>query len=201
MEELKKLLTAQGAAFEDFKKANDDRIKAIEAKGYAPAEVEAKVGKINDDLSELGKQIADIAKKSNRPAPAAGEISAEEAEYKTAFREAFLRKGNDEGLKELERKAFQSGSDVDGGYLIDSEMEASIDRIAGTVSAMRGLADVRTYNAGVEQVTGNVAKAIGDTGADGPQAMGKVIAALKPQLAGRADMGAVSGMVKAALSK
>ena len=39
-----------------------------------------------------------------------------------------------------------------------------------------------------------------DTGAVGPQAMGKVIAALKPQMAGRADMGKVSGLVKAALS-
>ena len=46
-----------------------------------------------------------------------------------------------------------------------------------------------------------VAQAVADTGADGPQAMGKVIAVLKPLLAGRADMGAVSGLVKAALSK
>lgn len=46
-----------------------------------------------------------------------------------------------------------------------------------------------------------VAQAVADTGADGPQAMGKVIAALKPLLAGRADMGAVSALVKAALAK
>ncbi|GAB2993666.1 hypothetical protein GCM10010960_08480 [Arenimonas maotaiensis] len=46
-----------------------------------------------------------------------------------------------------------------------------------------------------------VAKVVADTGADGPQAMGKVIAALKPLLAGRADMGAVSALVKAALAK
>ena len=45
-----------------------------------------------------------------------------------------------------------------------------------------------------------VAQAILDTGAEGPQAMGKVIAALKPQLAGRADMGVVSGLVKNALA-
>jgi uncharacterized protein YqeY len=31
--------------------------------------------------------------------------------------------------------------------------------------------------------------------------MGKVIGALKPQLAGKADMGAVSGLVKAALAQ
>ncbi len=74
------------------------------------------------------------------------------------------------------------------------------------------LADIEKFESGIIQaylpqplsqaeVEALVAKAIADTGAEGPQAMGKVIAALKPQLAGRADMGAVSGMVKAALSK
>ena len=51
-----------------------------------------------------------------------------------------------------------------------------------------------------EEVQAFVAQAIIDTGATGPQEMGKVIAALKPQLAGRADMGMVSGLVKNALT-
>lgn len=137
------LVKKQGAAFEEFKRSNDELIKA-KAEGKAVSDLEAKVGKINDDLSELGKQITDIAKKSNRPDPGAGDLTADQAEHKSAFREAFLRKGDDAGLKDLERKAFQRGSDVDGGYLIDSEMEASIDRVAGTISTMRTLADVRT---------------------------------------------------------
>lgn len=147
MDELKQLLEAQAKAFADFKSANDDRLKAIESKGHAPADLEVKVNKINDEISELGKQIADVAKKSNRPPAAAGGLSTEQQEYKSAFREAFLRKGNDSGLKDLERKAFQSGSDVDGGYLIDSEMEAEIDRVASTISVVRNLADVRMIGA------------------------------------------------------
>lgn len=51
-----------------------------------------------------------------------------------------------------------------------------------------------------EEVQAFVVQAILDTGASGPQEMGKVIAALKPQLAGRADMGVVSGLVKNALA-
>ena len=51
-----------------------------------------------------------------------------------------------------------------------------------------------------EEVQAFVAQAIIDTGATGPQEMGKVIAALKPQLTGRADMGVVSGLVKNALA-
>ena len=49
------------------------------------------------------------------------------------------------------------------------------------------------------QVDALVAAAIAESGAAGPQDMGKVIALLKPQLAGRADMGKVSGLVKQAL--
>ncbi|MCX7042354.1 MAG: GatB/YqeY domain-containing protein [Gammaproteobacteria bacterium] len=41
---------------------------------------------------------------------------------------------------------------------------------------------------------------IAESGAKGPQDMGKVIAVLKPKVAGRADMGALSGLVKKKLS-
>jgi uncharacterized protein len=51
------------------------------------------------------------------------------------------------------------------------------------------------------EVQAAVAAAIASTGATGPQDMGKVIGALKAQLAGKADMGKVSGLVKAALAK
>ncbi|MGL4577083.1 MAG: GatB/YqeY domain-containing protein [Burkholderiaceae bacterium] len=51
------------------------------------------------------------------------------------------------------------------------------------------------------EIQAAVAQAIAQTGAAGPQEMGKVIAVLKPMLAGKADMGKVSGLVKAALSK
>jgi len=138
------LLKKQGDAFEQFKNANDQRIKAIEAKGYAPADLEAKVGTINTELTKLAKEIGEIAKKANRPAAGASGMTTDQQEHKSVFRDQFLRKGNDSGLRELERKAFQRGSDVDGGYLIDSEMETEIDRIAGTASILRGLADVRT---------------------------------------------------------
>ena len=41
---------------------------------------------------------------------------------------------------------------------------------------------------------------IAEAGAKGPQDMGKVIAVLKPKVAGRADMGALSGLVKKKLT-
>jgi uncharacterized protein YqeY len=51
------------------------------------------------------------------------------------------------------------------------------------------------------EVQSAIQKVISDLGASGPQDMGKVIGALKAQLAGKADMGMVSGFVKAALAK
>ena len=49
-------------------------------------------------------------------------------------------------------------------------------------------------------VEGALATAIADVGAVGPGDMGKVMAVLKPKLAGRADMSDVSKLVKAALA-
>ena len=51
------------------------------------------------------------------------------------------------------------------------------------------------------EVQAEVAAAVVQSGASGPQDMGKVMAVLKPKLAGRADMTVVSGLVKAALAK
>ncbi len=51
-----------------------------------------------------------------------------------------------------------------------------------------------------DEVAALVAEAIEQTGAAGIRDMGKVMGALKPKVQGRADMGKLSGMVKAQLS-
>ena len=51
------------------------------------------------------------------------------------------------------------------------------------------------------EIEAAVREAIAAAGAKGPQDMGKVMGQLKPRLAGRADMGQVSALVKAALSQ
>ena len=51
------------------------------------------------------------------------------------------------------------------------------------------------------EVQAEVQAAVAQVGAAGPQDMGKVMGVLKGKLAGRADMTAVSAMVKAALVK
>ena len=53
---------------------------------------------------------------------------------------------------------------------------------------------------GAEEVAALIQQAVAETGAASARDMGKVIAWLKPKLAGRADMGVVSGLVKNALA-
>jgi HK97 family phage major capsid protein len=146
LSELKPLLDAQNRAFEEFKKANDERLRAVESKGYAPADMVEKVDKLNASLTEIGKQMNAIEAKSARAAlgGAGGEQGTpEQREHKQAFGR-FLRRGDDAGLAGLQRKAMNTGSDPDGGYLVLPEMDKSIDRIAATISAMYRLAHVVT---------------------------------------------------------
>jgi hypothetical protein len=53
---------------------------------------------------------------------------------------------------------------------------------------------------GADEVAAIVAKAVADCGAKAPADMGKVMALVKPRIAGRADMGEVSKLVKARLA-
>lgn len=52
-----------------------------------------------------------------------------------------------------------------------------------------------------DEITAAVARIVATTGASGPGDMGKVMGAVKTELAGKADMGLVSAAVKSALSK
>lgn len=145
MTEVTKLVEQQGEAWDKFQKANDARLKAIEEKGYAPSDLTEKVEKINKDLNDIGKSMAEIEKKANRPAAtdAGGKtVTPEQAEYKKAFAH-YLRTGEGDGraLKELGQKAMNTSSDPDGGYLVLPEMDAAIDRIAGVMGALGRLAN------------------------------------------------------------
>lgn len=143
LKDINDLIEKQGQAFEQFKSANDERLKSIETKGYAPADLNEKVDKINADLAKLDKELLEISKKGNRLNVGGSEMTAEQEEYKAAFKK-FLRKGHDHGLEELQRKAMNASSDPDGGYLVLPEMDQTIDRIAPTISAMFRLANTVT---------------------------------------------------------
>jgi len=139
MKEIKTLLDKQGEAWGEFTRKNDELLKA-KAEGKAVADLQATVDKINGEFKKLNDDLVEIAKKANRPgANGDDKTTAEQAEYKAAFGK-FLRKGDENGLADLQRKAMNSGSGPDGGYLVLPEMDAEIIRVVGVTSAIGRLA-------------------------------------------------------------
>ena len=84
-----------------------------------------------------------------------------------------------------------------------SQFEAAgrTDLVEKESAELKVLADYMPEQLSDAEIAAEVAAAVAQVGAAGPQDMGKVMGMLKPKLAGRADMTAVSGLVKAALAK
>lgn len=102
-------------------------------------------------------------------------------------------------------------TDADVVSIVEKELKKRRDSIQQYRVAKRDdLADIEEFEAGVlsvylpqqasaEEIAEIVAVAVAESGATGPAAMGKVMAAVKAKLAGRADMTQVSLAVKSRL--
>ena len=127
-------------AFEAFKEANDERLAQIEKRMSADVVTAEKVDRI-------GRAIDELTLKARRPLLAT-EVKAEPSEHKRAF-EGYVRKGETQGLFDIEQKSMSIASNPDGGYLVPSETEAEIGRLLSKASPMRLIADVRQVSSSV----------------------------------------------------
>jgi len=148
-QELKDAIEEQGRAWKEFQEKNDARLKAIEGKSAdaAPADLIETVQTINKDISKLSTDIEKIMKENAR-AKLIGDMhdakrTPEQIEHKNALLN-FMRTGDDTGLKALEQKAMNMGSDPDGGYLVEEEMDSAITRVATVMSALPRIARMVT---------------------------------------------------------
>ncbi|MDD2933458.1 MAG: GatB/YqeY domain-containing protein [Methylotenera sp.] len=103
-------------------------------------------------------------------------------------------------------------TDADVITAIEKMLKQRRDSIAAYESAKRDdLADIEKYEVSVlqtylpQQLTeaellSILDKVVVDTGATGIKDMGKVMAAIKPLVAGKADMGTISGLIKTRLA-
>lgn len=136
------ILAELSKTFEQFKAANEEKLAGIDRK-FADVVQTEKVERINAEITTLTKALDDVNKvmaalKVGGGGP--GVADPDKAAHAAAFNR-FFRKGVDNGLSDLEVKAsLTTQSDPDGGYFVPTEMESTIDRVLGTVSAMRGLA-------------------------------------------------------------
>ncbi len=136
-------------AFEAFKEVNDRRLGEIEQKLTADVVTRDKMDRVNRAVDEQKKLLDQLVLKKQRPALGGrAEMSLEASEHKAAF-DAYMRRGDEGSLRDLQAKAFSVGTPTDGGYLVPAETDSAIGRRVSVVSPMRALSTVRTVSASV----------------------------------------------------
>lgn len=143
-----------GAAFEDFmgafeafKDTNDRRLREVESKLTEDVVTRDKMERINRAMDDQKRALDQLMLKKARPA-IGGREAVGDVEHKAAF-EAYVRHGDETGLREVESKSFSVGKD--GGFLVPAQMDTEIGRMLTAISPIRSLATVR-------QVSGSVLK-------------------------------------------
>jgi HK97 family phage major capsid protein len=143
---LNETLAELNRAFAAFKDEQDAKLEEIK-KGRDDVVSAEKIERINADMTALTKAVEDskAAMDALRIGGDAGKgPSAEKKAHADAFN-TWFRRGRDPeaGMRELEvRAGLTTQSEPDGGYLVPDQMEATIDRVLGTVSAIRSISRV-----------------------------------------------------------
>ena len=137
--EIKGAVEALAKSVEDFRSTDRDY------KSRADAERAEALSKANAaiEAAEAAKQAAEAAatKAGRMAVGAGGDVDPAKAEHKKAFN-AFVRKGVETGLKDLERKAISVGSNADGGFALPEEIASDIQARLVEISPMRQLVTV-----------------------------------------------------------
>ena len=173
--ELEKLIGEIKTAFEEYKKTNDARLEEIK-KGGSGGELEAKLAKIEKDLSEAETKRAELEAKLNRPL-ASGETDEdrEQKEYSGLFN-GYLRKGMNSA--ELGAKAVNVTEGTDGGYAVPSVVSTDIYKLLRGATPMRQVC--RQINIGTDDYSelvdahGEAGGWVGESDARAATAAGKL---------------------------
>ncbi len=137
-----KILADLQIAVKAMRDKNDEALKAK----VDDVVLREHVDRINASVGDLQKALDDQAQKLsalNVNGGGDGKNDPARKEYRAAFHR-FFREGAEANLGDLAVKAaITSQSKPDGGYVVPTEMEGTIDRVLGTVSALRSLANIR----------------------------------------------------------
>ncbi|MCP4597789.1 phage major capsid protein [Neptuniibacter sp.] len=128
--------------FTAFQEKNDKRVDALESeKGKLAGQVDTLNGKL-DELEAYKKGLEDELANLKRPG-GGSDSNKHVTEHKTAFG-SFVRKGTEDGLRDLEMKALNVGTDADGGYAVPEELDRNIIELERDMSPMRQVCNVIT---------------------------------------------------------
>ncbi len=131
-------------AFEDFKRENDEKLKA-----KADVVTDEKVERINASIGDMQTAFDEMQKKlaaaSLRPGEQVGDMAPTDPEYVAAYK-AWMRKG-------AVSAAMDKGTDTNGGYLAPIEWDRSIVSKLKRISPIRANARVQSISvAGFKKV-------------------------------------------------
>lgn len=170
--EIKSLIEDQGKANHARLKTLETQVEEIKTKGSVDAETKERLAKITADMVELNatkSRMDKIETALNRRQivdERGNEIPTERVEHRKAF-DKFVRKGVDNGLADLEKKALSVSSDPDGGYTAPVELDREITRIVTEISDIRSIAQVTTIGAPslkkLVNLTGTTSGWVGET--------------------------------------
>jgi HK97 family phage major capsid protein len=147
-------------AFEEFKAANDQRIKALE-KGKSDIVLDSKVDAINATITDLQGQLADVAAKAAARGLSGGSGEADVVKAAAAFAKergidvspedyaayarslnVYMRRGGNTPASVM--AAMSVGADPDGGYSVTPDTSGRIVQRIYETSPMRQVASVTT---------------------------------------------------------
>ena len=157
LQELKGVIEEFGKTFEDFKSANDERLKQVESLGASDPITDEKVTKIEGkldaledvnqkftkemmDSKTLGERLDRIETEIKRPSVG---MATKEIDLTLKAYDKYLRKGR-ESLDQMEHKVLTVSNDTGGGYLAPPEFVAEIQKQVVEMSPIRSIARVRT---------------------------------------------------------
>ena len=135
VKDIQEVAEALGKKFDEFKETNDKRLDGITGEKGKLAEIVEKQNGIISDLDKLKGQLEAELKQLARPGNS-GDVDKLGQEHKAAFG-AFIRKGNDDGLADLERKAMNTETPGEGGYAVPTELDKELIELARQGVVMR----------------------------------------------------------------
>lgn len=142
-----KILNELKKTFEEFKAEHKAELEAVKKDVVQTEKVDrinAEVTKLQGAIDEVNALVAALRVNGGG---SGDKLTEDERAHAKGFN-AYFRKGAEAGLRDLEVKAAATtDNDPNGGYLVDKQTEQTIDRVLGTVSAIRSIASVMTISA------------------------------------------------------
>jgi HK97 family phage major capsid protein len=143
-EQILNAINELNTVFHEYKKTNDEKIKALET-GKATAELEQKLVKLQDAYQTASENIANLEKEmaaGKRP----GFGTSEDPKAKIKEFAAALAKWDEAKLAQF-RNDVSTSSDGSGGYAVPSELDSVVDAYLMADVAMLSICNVKNFAA------------------------------------------------------